>query len=132
MKHLFTLLLLTIAIKSFSQMGEWTWMKGSSSSNSTGAFGAMGVPSPTNNPPALYGAALWLDSSNHIWLFGGALYYNTLWRYDISTNEWTWINGSSINSSPGVYGTIGIPSPLNTPGARGFGFLSWMDLNGDF
>ena len=128
---LFYLWFSLIHFYTYSQAGEWTWMKGSNLPNSTGSFGVMGTPSPTNTPPALYGAATWLDASNNIWLFGGVM-YNTLWKYDITTNEWTWINGTTINSSPGVYGTMGVSSSTNTPGARGYGFLSWKDLNGDY
>ena len=122
--------LLTSATK--AQQGEWTWMKGDMSANSPGVFGTKGVGDANNTPPALYGAAMWLDTANNIWLFGGAAYFNTLWKYDMSTNDWTWMNGTSVNSAWGAYGTMGVPSPLNTPGARGYGFLSWKDLNGDF
>jgi PKD repeat protein len=114
-----------------AQSGEWTWMKGDIIPNSTGVFGTLGVPDPNNTPPALYGPAMWIDSSDNIYLFGGVT-YNTLWKYDVAGNTWTWINGSSINSASGIYGTMGISSPLNTPGARGYGFLSWKDFNADF
>ncbi len=114
-----------------AQSGEWTWMKGDNNPNSIGIFGTLGIPDANNTPPALYGPAMWLDSSENIYLFGGVS-YNTLWKYDMPANEWTWINGTSFNSASGVYGTMGVPSPSNTPGARGYGFLSWKDLNGDF
>ncbi|MBA2406546.1 MAG: PKD domain-containing protein [Chitinophagales bacterium] len=114
-----------------AQSGEWTWMKGDIIPNSPGVFGTLGVPDPNNTPPALYGPAMWINSSDNIYLFGGVT-YNTLWKYDVAGNTWTWINGSTFNSASGVYGTMGIPSSLNTPGARGYGFLSWKDLNGDF
>ena len=38
----------------------------------------------------------------------------------ISSLEWTWISGSSSVNGAGVYGTQGIPSPSNYPGARGY------------
>src|SRR5437762_14366851 len=87
-----------ISFNTHAQQGEWTWMKGDNVSNSAGVFGTKGVAASTNKPPALYGAALWLDASNNIWLFGGAQSFNTLWKYDISANEWTWMNGATINS----------------------------------
>ena len=31
---------------------------------------------------------------------------------------WTWISGSNTIDAPGIYGTKGIPSPSNYPGAR--------------
>src|ERR1017187_1138869 len=34
-----------------------------------------------------------------------------LWRYDISTNEWTWMKGpAGPTTNPGTYGTQGIPT----------------------
>jgi len=131
MKRFLTLLLVAASTQSYCQMGEWTWMKGDMVPNSAGVFGTKGISASTNTPPALYGAALWLDASNNIWLFGGVS-FNTLWKYGMSANEWTWMNGTTFNSSPGVYGTMGVPAAANTPGARGYGFLSWKDLNGDF
>jgi len=29
--------------------------------------------------------------------------------------EWTWMNGSNVPDSVGVYGTQGVSSPANTP-----------------
>src|SRR6185295_5860154 len=105
MKRFLTLLLVAASTQSYCQMGEWTWMKGDMVPNSAGVFGTKGISASTNTPPALYGAALWLDASNNIWLFGGVS-FNTLWKYGMSANEWTWMNGTTFNSSPGVYGTM--------------------------
>src|SRR5689334_16141636 len=128
MKRFLTIFLLAVSAQSYGQMGEWTWMKGDNTPNAAGVFGSPGVSDPANTPPALYGAAMWLDASNNIYLFGGASYFNTLWKYSISANEWTWMNGLDFNSAQGIYGTLGVPGAYNTPGARGFGFLSWKDL----
>ncbi|MEO5673063.1 MAG: hypothetical protein ABIQ74_00315, partial [Chitinophagales bacterium] len=114
-----------------AQQGEWTWMKGSSSGGSAGVFGTVQVPAPGNTPPAMYGPVTWVDSIGNLWLFaGGFSDYNAVWRYDISTSEWTWMKGDSIPYQFGVYGVMGIPAPGNTPGGRAWGFLSWKDLNG--
>jgi hypothetical protein len=51
---------------------------------------------------------------------------NDLWKYNVSSYQWTWISGSSIANQTGVYGTKGIPSYLNYPGARVYS-LSWID-----
>jgi hypothetical protein len=37
---------------------------------------------------------------------------------------WTWLGGSRNNAAVGVYGTKGVPSPANWPGARSR-FTSW-------
>jgi hypothetical protein len=44
--------------------------------------------------------------------------------------EWTWIGGSNTLNQPGIYGTQGIPSATNTPGARSYA-STWMDRFGN-
>jgi hypothetical protein len=43
---------------------------------------------------------------------------------------WTWVSGSNITDQPGIYGTKGVPDPLNVPRARGFA-ASWVDSGGN-
>ena len=43
---------------------------------------------------------------------------NDLWRYNISSQQWTWISGSNTVLVAGVYGTKGVPSNNNYPGGR--------------
>jgi PKD repeat protein len=118
-----------------AQQGEWTWMKGYNSTNSGGNFGTQGIPAATNEPPALYGTAKWKDLDGNFWIFGGVGYNpsinNALWKYDPLTNMWTWMKGPIAGNDPGYYGTMGIPSSLNNPGARGYGAAAWVDMNGD-
>src|SRR5689334_4608591 len=97
--------LLFIVLKctfAFSQGGMWTWMNGDSIPGSQGNFGIQGVPSPTNHPPGLYETCEWTDLQGNFWLYGG-LYYNsgyfnqnTLWKFEPSTNLWTWMWGDTI------------------------------------
>jgi hypothetical protein len=118
--------------------GEWTWMGGSSSANQPGVYGTQGVPAPGNVPGARLVAVGWTDSNSNLWLFGGQAYIasgnppdlNDLWRYSISTGEWTWMGGSDSVYQPGVYGTLGVPAPGNVPGAR-FSAVSWTDSSGN-
>ncbi|MBS1658676.1 MAG: T9SS type A sorting domain-containing protein [Bacteroidetes bacterium] len=82
----------------------------------------------------MYNPASWTDHDGNFWLFGGSKGNNTysaLWKFNVLTNEWTWINGSQLPNQCGVYGVIGVPSPDNSPGARGAALLSWTDTNGD-
>jgi hypothetical protein len=53
-----------------------------------------------------------------------------LWKFDPATLEWTWVSGSSSNGQAGSYGTKGIPSPSNVPGARQEG-ATWVDSQGN-
>jgi len=56
--------------------------------------------------------------------------YSDLWHYNITTNEWAWINGSNSGVwSPGNYGVKTVSSPANNPGSYGIG-SSWQDLQG--
>ncbi|HYV94305.1 MAG TPA: kelch repeat-containing protein [Chitinophagales bacterium] len=121
-----------------AQAGEWTWTKGVATPfGSSGTWGTQGIPDAANEPPALYEACEWIDHDDNLWIFGGAnnsvfIYYGTLWKYSIASNTWTWMSGPSATDQAGVYGTQGVPSPSNYPGARGWGELSWTDSSGNF
>ena len=43
-------------------------------------------------------------------------------------NSWTWISGSNSANQNGIYGTKGIASISNIPGAR-VNSISWIDSN---
>src|SRR5687768_2143564 len=44
---------------------------------------------------------------------------------------WTWMGGTSAASANGIYGTLGIPSTSNYPGAREGGGIQWSDASGN-
>ncbi|HRD39199.1 MAG TPA: kelch repeat-containing protein, partial [Bacteroidia bacterium] len=48
----------------------------------------------------------------------------------IQAQEWTWMKGTDTLTKPGIYGTMGVASPSNNPGAR-HGAATWVDNNGD-
>ncbi|MGA8029416.1 MAG: hypothetical protein WB992_19920, partial [Bryobacteraceae bacterium] len=117
--------------------GEWTWMGGSDLATQHGVYGTLGIPSSNNIPGSRDSAAAWVDSNGDVWLLGGDGYdassaivgmLNDLWKY--SAGEWTWIGGSDIMNQKGVYGTKGIASGSNVPGAR-FGAYHWIDASGN-
>lgn len=135
MRILLSLFLLVFSVGSVTaQQGEWTWMNGQNFANAFGNLGTQGVPSPTNEPAALYEAATWTDLQGNFWMFGGndnfGGYTGNLWRFEPLTGNWTWMGGPLNGFSP-TYGVQGVPSPTNQPGARGFGIVTWTDLNGD-
>jgi hypothetical protein len=117
------------------QAGEWTWMNGDSAEYPIAHYGTQGVFDSLNTPPALYESCEWTDLQGNFWLFGGfpydssALEQGDLWEYKPSLNQWAWIKGPGIPEQPGIYGTKGIPSPTNNPGARSWGCVTWTDLN---
>jgi gliding motility-associated-like protein len=119
-----------------AQNGSWTWMAGDTTGNPMGNFGIQGVSAPSNRPPGLYEAAEWTDLNGNFWLFGGNNLvtwdaYSALWKFDPNTLEWTWVKGPSAPLMPGIYGTQGVPSPLNYPGYREYGCVTWVDAAGD-
>ena len=95
----------------------------------------MGQVAAGNNPGPRYGVANWVDSAGNLWLFGGTnnnnAYFNDLWKYDISLNDWIWMNGSDQEFQAATYGTLAKPAAANTPGAIQFPQY-WTDPNGDF
>jgi hypothetical protein len=107
----------------------WTWIQGSSSAGQTAVYGTLGVAAAANTPGGRHSAVTWTDNNGNLWMFGGSAYgnaLNDLWMYNISTNQWTWMNGSNTTNQPGVYGTQGAAAAANTPGARIFG-NTWTD-----
>ena len=116
---------------------EWTWMSGSNTNSQLGTYGTRGTAAPGNVPGARYGAVAWTDSSGNFWLLGGSGYdstglsgvLNDLWKFNGS--EWTWMGGSDVADSAGIYGTLGTAAPANVPGARN-GAVAWTDSSGNF
>jgi len=114
----------------------WTWMSGSDERNQTTIFGIKGTALSSNAPGGREDIISWRDSNGRLWLFGGrgpgeAQTYslNELWVWDIEDKLWTWISGSELEQQPGVYGTRGIASERNVPGARSSS-VSLMGLDG--
>ncbi|MFZ6052627.1 T9SS type A sorting domain-containing protein [Halocola ammonii] len=113
---------------------EWTWMKGPGEGNNLGHYGSQGVPDPENIPPARgFGTLTWTGNDGLLWLYGGYAnidgerFYNDLWNYNPTTNTWTWVSGSSTPNQQPVYGIQGVPSEMNTPGARAETGATWVD-----
>jgi N-acetylneuraminic acid mutarotase len=118
---------------------NYAWIKGSNMYDQPGTYGSIGVSAPSNNPGGRDGAVSWKDAAGNFWLFGGEGYdamgnydnLNDLWKYNPTTNEWTWINGNNTGGQAGVYGTIGVSAASNKPGAR-YGAVAWADASGNF
>ncbi len=134
---------------------QWAWMGGSSKAlytayGSPGVYGTQGVASDANVPGGRWVSGGWTDSRGNLWLFGGEGYdsvgargyLNDLWKFNPSTNQWTWISGSSTLgtsncyepgdecSQPAVYGTLGQPAAGNVPSGRR-GAVGAIDANDD-
>lgn len=140
--------------------GNWVWVSasvtGSDTINHNGVYGAQGTKAATNTPGSRQTAAAWKDAAGNLWLFGGEGndstgtangVLNDLWEYDIASNQWTWVTGSTAANQDGVYGpapsigaanissaagTFGINSGTasTTPGSR-WGPSAWTDQSGN-
>lgn len=113
---------------------EWTWMNGPGGGGWSPVYGTQGVPDPANIPGSRYECATaWTDNSGDLWLFGGYSGgggFNDLWRYNIVSNEWTWMKGSPLQGASNVYGMQGVEDPANTPGARQ-AYCHWKEVSGN-
>ena len=117
--------------------GEWTWMGGSKQNNQAGVYGTQGIADPANFPGARDTAASFMDASGNLWLFGGVGIdaegghndLSDLWKF--SNGEWTWVGGSNLEGRLGTYGTKGVTTASNIPGARD-GAMCWVDASGNF
>lgn len=119
---------------------NWTWMKGSNVSFTPGTYGSMSIPAATNVPGGRRFPGFWTDASgNNLIMFGGlglpgsagAGYLNDMWSYNITTGNWTWLSGPNTVNQTGTYGSIGVASPANNPGAR-HSAASWRDAFGNY
>ncbi|MFZ1084338.1 MAG: kelch repeat-containing protein [Terracidiphilus sp.] len=118
---------------------QWAWMGGSNAANQAGVYGSLGIPAAGNTPGGQYNPVSWTDSSGQLWLFGGYGYdasgtlgfFNHLWEFNPSTNQWTWMGGSSAGDQAAVYGALGVPAAANVPGGREVGG-AWTDSIGNF
>jgi N-acetylneuraminic acid mutarotase len=136
---LFVSLFLCTPFPLVAQTGQWAWIGGSNTAVHGGVYGTLGVANASNMPGTRDSASTWADSSGNLWLFGGEGYdvtghfglLNDLWEYSPSTGMWTWMGGSNtLFGNAGLYGTQGIASLSNAPGAR-WEASSWVDANGN-
>jgi N-acetylneuraminic acid mutarotase len=114
-------------------VGDWAWM-GGQTQNSSAVFGTLGTPAAGNIPEGRNGASNSTDHNGNLWLFGGegatTGWLNDLWKFNPSTNEWTWMGGSDVPEDSGVYGPLGTFAAENTPGAR-YNASTWVDSSGN-
>lgn len=122
----------------------WKWVSGSNTANVAAVFGKKGTAAKTNTPASKSDAYTWKDKDGNLWLFGGtsyipqtgisitATYYNDLWKFDVSTEQWTWISGTNLSNQPSIYSvTARAESSGNAPGSRYQG-STWSDESGNF
>jgi len=115
--------------------GQWTWVNGVNTLNPSGTYGTKGTAAAANVPGGRVNALNWTDSSGNLWLFGGQGFdsagffgeLNDLWKYSISTGQWTWVSGANTRNQKGTYSG---PAASLVPGARHFS-EGWIDASGN-
>lgn len=115
--------------------GRWTWVAGDNTLNAPTVSGTRGVASPSNTPGARLQATTWIDRNGNLWLMGGhansgAQMYNDLWKFDVVSENWTWISGNIAPNSASSFGTLGVADASNLPRRRS-GAYSWVDAEGN-
>jgi N-acetylneuraminic acid mutarotase len=117
---------------------QWTWVKGYNTFDQYGVYNTMGTANATSLPGCRNGGATWVDANNRLWFFGGRGwgangslgYLNDIWRYEPTTNQWTWINGSNAIMQISSYGTVSVTATSNHPSGRGF-TGAWLAKTGN-
>jgi len=113
--------------------GNFSWIGGSNLTSEPGVYGIQGIPSSETWPGAVT-VGLLAIYGDLVYLFGGNAFpvigesrtdMNTLWSYNMTSLQWTWLSGSSLNSGNGpIYGEKGLANgTVNRPGGREFGEL---------
>lgn len=104
---------------------NWTWMKGSSTPFTSPVYGTQAVAAAGNDPGMREDATGWTDNNGDLWMFGGAAYYNSAggqssdtWKYNIATNQWTWMLGPAGIYGTHSYGSRFLPAATNSPPYR--------------
>ena len=116
---------------------QWTWLNGTTAVDQNGIYGTPGIPAPDNIPGSREQCASWLGRDGFLYLFGGygldnvgnRGWLNDLWRYNVTTNQWTWLTGPDVIGQAGTYGTLLRPASDNTPGARRAA-MAWTSVDG--
>ena len=118
--------------------GQWTWVAGGNTRDTSGVYGTQGTAASSSVPGARYSASTWIDASGNLWLFGGYGYdsagslgkLDDLWEYNPGSAEWTWVSGEDTVNAVGFYSPLGTASTGNVPGARQAA-NSWIDGSGN-
>lgn len=113
---------------------QWVWVGGSNTIGEVSNYGIQGEESSGNIPGARDASVTWIDKNGNLWLFGGYNQngaWNDLWKYNLTTEMWSWVSGPNVFDQPSIYGTKNVESATNIPGSREDS-ISWVDNYGNF
>jgi gliding motility-associated-like protein len=115
-----------------TNLNYWTWMNGDTNFGPP-VYGTQGVPSVSNKPEYSLETLTFQchKKTNTLWYFDSKADF---WRYNIATNEWTWMTGN--HNLMYDFGTKFIESPNVLPSFYRFiepySHISWMDQTNDY
>ncbi len=104
----------------------WIWIAGANNVDYNGVYGVQGVADSANYPGARNQATAWFDARGNLWLFGGnglpelgasTGSLNDMWVLNRTPLWWTWVGGSKVINTFGVYGVQNVLSG-GWPGGR--------------
>lgn len=106
--------------------GQWTWMTGSQNGAAQAVLGTKLVADPGNSPGSSTVSSFVADPNGNLYLFGGwgratsggEQSLNILYKYNIASNQWTWMAGTDGGSTQPVWGALDLPSASNHSGWR--------------
>lgn len=119
---------------------EWTLVRVPAALDTVGIYGVLGTPNAANRPGSRSAGSCWADNSGNLWLFGGQGYsslpgtvvgLSDWWKYNIASNQWTWMGGPNTSAPAANYGLQGVASAANIPGGR-YNPIQWKDTSGNF
>ena len=121
-------------------MNMWTWMWGDTiQSNWYPEYNEERCQMDKNLKPWTRNEAraCWTDKCDNLWVMGGSSAtattngdLNDLVYFDTHQLKWVWVANDTTFNSNSVFGTLGVSSALNKPGARS-GAMPFKDLNGN-
>jgi len=114
---------------------KWACMKNPDSVDAV--YGQQLVGDINNTPPYLIFMSNAVVYNNEAYFLGGFEpggntatydkgYHNSLWKYNMLTNNWIWVKGEKLTQHPGFYGKMNVERSENLPFSRCFSFL-WLD-----
>ncbi len=114
----------------------WTWVKGSGERNTAGVDGPLGTAGSSYRPGGRFVLSHFQDKDGNLWIYGGegtgstSTYsrYTDFWKWNPSTEQWSFEGGSTLPNVSPVYGTRGERSAAVTPGEKG-SLMSWYDAD---
>ncbi len=123
---------------------RWLLIWGDATPDAPVNYNGQSAPgTPGGSPGARHAMAFWSDAQGNIWIYGGhnaGFFYSDLWKFDITTLQWTWMSGSAQpsamppqnnNNGNGIWRVRGVPSADRYPGKR-YGMASFQDKWGRF